>query len=57
MSVRRNRAQCPGCLSAHRNAGLYCGACEFGLVVIETVKASLIVLAAAVAVFVAWWLS
>ena len=54
MEVRKVRAQCPGCLSAHRNAGLYCAACECALVVREVVKAGAIMASGIVAAALVW---
>ena len=53
--IRRTRAQCPGCLSAHHAAGLYCGACEAGYMMVEVCKAAVILAAGAVLVALAWW--
>ena len=52
--IRRMRAQCPGCLSAHKSAGLYCGACEAGHMALEVCKAAVVMAAAVGAVLLAW---
>ena len=56
MEIRKVRAQCPGCLSAHRNAGLYCGMCEAALVVREVVKAGAIMFSGIVFAAAIWML-
>ena len=50
----RNRKQCPGCLSAHKDAGLYCAACETGLQLAEMLRAAAVLGAGLVLALVGW---
>lgn len=48
------RRQCLGCLSAHHNAGLYCAACEAGLVLHAVLEAGVVIVGGALLALAIW---